>query len=94
MMYRPATREISSSCPIASRSDVAFAHRTQIGIAASVKMMSARWRTPPSDEYALAPNAAPHSVVTALAMPTMMEFPVTFPSVVASAAPASGSGPR
>ena len=50
--------------------------------------------TRPSSEYRSAPNACPPSVEHALAMPTITLLPVTFPSVVARAAPARGRDPR
>ena len=53
-----------------------------------------RCRTWPNLLNRFAPNAWPPIVELALAMPTMMELPVTLPRVVARAAAARGSAPR
>ena len=65
-----------------------------MGTAAKVSIIIALCSTNPSVGYEPAPNACPPNVDTALAKPTMIEFPVTLPRVVASAAAAKGTGPR
>ena len=78
---------MAGSRPNASNAGSAALHESAIGHAARVRMTRPSEVTRPSSEYRSAPNACPPSVEHALAMPTITLLPVTFPSVVASAAP-------
>ena len=85
---------MSGSWPSRSNTASALVHVAAMGAPAMVRMRRHRCNTEPSVAYRFAPKAWPPMVELALAMPTMMELPVTFPSVVARAAAARGSAPR
>ena len=85
-MYDALAFAKSCSCPRILRIPSEHHHARDMGTATKVSIIIALCSTNPSVGYEPAPNACPPNVDTALAKPTMIEFPVTLPRVVASAA--------